>query len=88
MEFIFRYIVEAILEDSTHLPCIKGFTSINDAIEFINKTTEGKSNHYRAEEYITNSKLNNDVILCYKLYDKENSKHYATIILRDLKQII
>lgn len=88
MDFIFRYIVEVILVNGRHLPCIKGFTNISDAVEFINAQNEGKQRHYDAKEENVNSNLNKDVILYYKLYDKETKAHYASILLRDLKQLI
>ena len=88
MEFIFRYVIEAILEDSIHLPCIKGFVSEDDANKFYNDTIRGKLNHYRTEKITINGNLNNDVIKAVKLIDRDNGHHYATLIFRDLKQLI
>ena len=88
MEFIFRYLVEAILVDSLHLPCIKGFTDKDKANEFYNDTIRGKLNHYKTEKIEINSNLNNDVVKAVKLIDRDNGKHYATLIFRDIKELI
>lgn len=88
MEFVFRYLVEAILVDSFHLPCIKGFTDKDKANEFYNDTIRGKLNHYKTEKITINGNLNNDVVKAVKLIDRDNGKHYATLIFRDLKKLI
>lgn len=88
MEFVFRYLVEAILVDSLHLPCIKGFISKDEANNFYNDTIRGKLNHYKTEKIEVNSHLNKDVVKAVKLIDRDNGKHYATLIFRDIKELI